>query len=561
MEVVLMQVAEVVVRILEDEGITDIFGIPGASINPVYKYLGESDKIKHYTVRHEEAAVHAADGYFRASGRMAAAICTSGPGATNFVTGMYTAHIDSIPLIAITGQNVSSLLGKDAFQCVDIAEICKPVAKATWCVTNAEDLPGIMRKAFQTARSGKPGPVLIDLPLDVQMADIDYDPEKDASLPIPTVEPEIEDIRKALDILEEAQNPVIIMGGGVILADAVKECIEFAEYMQIPVITTYMAKGGIPVDHPLNAGHMGIQVGAPLGNKIFLESDVVLGIGCRFTDRHTGNINVYQGDRRFIHIDIEPKQINKIIKTELGIVSDAKLALQALLSEAKSRGPEKEPGERVKLLPELRKSLKRKTYYENIPIKPQRVYHEINRVFDDETLFTTGCGLNQIWSGQFQEINKPRKYFPSGGAGTLGFDIPAAIGASVAQPGKKVVAVMGDFGFTFMVEELAVAAKYQRPIVVVILNNAYLSLIRQNQKYAYNYEYAVEMKENHTFVDYVKVAKGFGCEAERVFNPGDIESAFRRAIESEKPYVIDIIVEENTDCSMGADIASVREFE
>lgn len=242
-------------------------------------------------------------------------------------------------------------------------------------------------------------------------------------------------------------------------------------------------------------------------------------------------------------------------------MSDAKLALQALLSEAKSRGPEKEPGERVKLLPELRKSLKRKTYYENIPIKPQRVYHEINRVFDDETLFTTGCGLNQIWSGQFQEINKPRKYLPSGGAGTLGFDIPAAIGASVAQPGKKVVAVMGDFGFTFMVEELAVAAKYQRPIVVVILNNAYLSLIRQNQKYAYNYEYAVEMKENHTFVDYVKVAKGFGCEAERVFNPGDIESAFRRAIESEKPYVIDIIVEENTDCSMGADIASVREFE
>ena len=199
---------------------------------------------------------------------MAAAICTSGPGATNFVTGMYTAHIDSIPLIAITGQNVSSLLGKDAFQCVDIAEICNLLPKQHGALPMPK-ISGIMRKAFQTARSGKPGPVLIDLPLDVQMADIDYDPEKDASLPIPTVEPEIEDIRKALDILEEAQNPVIIMGGGVILADAVKECIEFAEYMQIPVITTYMAKGGIPVDHPLNAGHMGIQVGAPLSNKIF----------------------------------------------------------------------------------------------------------------------------------------------------------------------------------------------------------------------------------------------------------------------------------------------------
>lgn len=556
-----MQVAEVVVRILEDEGITDAFGIPGAGINPVYKYLSESKKIRHYTMRHEEAAVHAADGYFRASGRMAVAIATSGPGATNFVTGMYTAYADSIPLIAITGQAVTGLLWKDAFQCVNIAEICKPVAKATWCVTNPADIPVIMRKAFQIARSGKPGPVLIDLPLDVQMADIDYDPDKDATLPIPKVEPNIEDIRKALDILEEAQNPVIIMGGGVILADAVEECIEFAEYMQIPVITTYMAKGGIPVDHPLNAGHMGIQVGAPLGNKIFLESDVVLGIGCRFTDRHTGDIKVYQGNRRFIHIDIEPKQINKIIKTELGIVSDAKLALQALLEEAKKRGPRKEPNERVKSLPELRESLKRKTYYDNVPIKPQRVYHEINKVFDDETLFTTGCGLNQIWSGQFQEVNKPRRYLPSGGAGTLGFDIPAAIGASIAQSGKKAVAVMGDFGFTFMVEELAVAAKYQIPLIVIIINNAYLSLIRQNQKYAYNFEYAVEMKENHTFVDYVKVAQGFGCNAERVFRPDDIEGAFRRAIESNKPYVIDIVVEEHTDCSMGNSVASVREFE
>jgi tartronate-semialdehyde synthase len=350
------------------------------------------------------------------------------------------------------------------------------------------------------------------------------------------------------------------MGGGVVLSGAVRECIEFAETMQIPVITTYMAKGAIPENHPLSAGCMGIQVGAPLGNRIFLESDVVLGIGCRFTDRHTGDIKVYQGDRKFIHIDIEPKQIGKILKTELGIVSDAKLALIALLSEAKSRG-KKEPSPRAKELPALRKALKRKTYYDSVPIKPQRVFYELNRCFGDDTMFTTGCGLNQIWSGQFQEINKPRLYLPSGGGGTLGFDIPAAIGAKIAKPEYNAVAVMGDFGFTFLVEELGVAAKYGIPIIVVILNNAYLSLIRQNQKYAYEYEYAVAMKENHDLIDYVKIAEGFACKAERVFNPGEIAGAFERAIKSGKPYVIDIICEEQTDCSMGPSVAAVREFE
>ena len=556
-----MQVAEIVVKILESEGITDAFGIPGAGINPVYKHLGTSKMIKHYTVRHEEAAVHAADGYFRASGRMAMAICTSGPGATNFVTGIYTANIDSIPLIAITGQNVTSLLGKDAFQCVDIAKICEPIAKATWCVTNPQDVPRVMREAFRTAREGKPGPVVIDLPLDVQMADIDYDETTDSILPIPEIKPQSDDIKKAVDILSEAKAPIIIMGGGVVLSEAVEECIAFAEYMQIPVITTYMSKGAIPVKHPLNAGCMGIQVGSPLGNKLFLDSDVVLGIGCRFTDRHTGDIKVYTGDRRFIHIDIEPSQINKIVKAELGIVSDAKLALIDLLKEVKARGGKKEASDRVKSLPELRESLKRKTYFENMPIKPQRVYYELNRIFGDDTMFTTGCGLNQIWSGQFQEINKPRMYLPSGGSGTLGFDIPAAIGAKVAMPQNKAVAVMGDFGFTFMVEELAVAAANNIPIIVVILNNAYLSLIRQNQKYAYKYEFAVSMKENHTMMDYVKVAEGFGCMGERVFKPEDISKAFENAVNSGKSYVIDIIVEENTDCSMGPNVGAVKEFE
>lgn len=556
-----MKAGEAIVKILEDEGITNAFGIPGAGINPVYKYLGESRIIKHYTMRHEEAAVHAADGYFRASGRMALAICTSGPGATNFVTGMYTAYIDSIPLIAITGQAASSLLDKEPFQCVNIAEICKPVAKATWCVLNAEEIPQIMRQAFKIAREGRPGPVLIDLPLDIQMADIDYNPKDDKALEIEVPKPEKDQIAKAAEMLEAAKSPVIIMGGGVILSSATKEMVELAEYMQIPVITTYMAKGGIPADHPLNAGHMGIQVGNPLGNKIFLESDVVLGIGCRFSDRHTGDIKTYIGNRKFIHIDIDARQLDRVIKPDIGILSDARLAIDALMREIKKTTAPRKASRRVQSLPELRKTMKRKTFYDNVPIKPQRVYYELNRCFDENTMFTTGCGLTQIWSGQFQEVSVPRKYLPSGGAGTLGFDIPAAIGATAAVPGTKAVAVMGDFGFTFMVEELAVAAKNHSPVIVVIVNNAYLSLIRQNQKYAYGYEYGVRMEENHGFVDYVKVAEGFGCAAERVFKPEDISGAFKRAIESKKPYVIDIVVEEQTDCSMGGSIAAVKEFE
>lgn len=557
-----MKVAEVIVKILENEGITHAFGIPGAGINPVYKYLKTSREITHFTMRHEEAAVHAADAYFRASGKLAAAICTSGPGATNFVTGLYTANIDSIPLIALTGQNVTALLGKDAFQCVDIAEIARPVSKATWCIIKAEDAPRIMREAIKIAKEGKPGPVVIDLPLDIQNTEINYDPAKDAPFALKTFEPDIAKIREAINILDNAESPVLIMGGGVILADAVKECIEFAEYMQIPVITTYMAKGGIPVNHPLNAEHMGIQVGATrVGNKVFMDSDVVLGIGCRFSDRHTGNTGVYAGNRKFIHIDIEAKQIGKIIRTELGIVADAKLALKALIETSKAKGPKRLAPERVMKLPELRSSIKTDLNYKQEKIKPHRVYHEINAFFDENTIFTTGCGNNQIWSGQFQEINIPRTYLPSGGAGTLGFDIPAAFGAAIAKPDKKAVAVMGDFGFTFMVEELAVAAKYRVPIIVIILNNSNLSLIRQNQKYVYDYEYAVEMKENTTMMDYVMVSKGFGCNAERVIKPEDIQGAFERAVKSDKPYVIDIFVEEETDCSMGVSIDAIRRFE
>jgi tartronate-semialdehyde synthase len=556
-----MTVAEIVVRILEDEGIEAAFGIPGAAINPVYKHLKNSS-IKHFIARHEEGAVHAADGYYRASGRMALAICTSGPGATNFVTGLYTAKADSIPLIAITGQAVTKLLTIEAFQCVDIAAIARPVAKGTWCVTNPAEIAGVMREAFRTARSGRPGPVLIDLPLDVQMAEVDYQPDLDEALPWSKPAPDPLSIAKAMDLIGASQAPLMILGGGVILADATDEFRELAEYLSIPVIMTYMGKGGLPYDHPLNAGHAGIQVGQPIGNRYFLESDLVVGVGCRFTDRHTGKIATYRGNRKFIHIDIEPAQIGRFVPAEVGIVSDAKLALVALLEEAKRRGYHPPASERVRRLPQIRREIARKTDYDDVPIKPQRVFQEINRFFPPNTIFTTGCGITQIWSGQLQNITRPRRYLPSGGAGTLGYELPAAIGAKVACPDDPAVVVVGDAGLLFMAEELAMAGQHKVPIVIVVVNNGYLGLIRQNQKYAYGYEHGVSLWycDGGLHPDNVKLVEAFGGRGERVTDARDLETAFARAIASPVPYLIDVIVEREADCSMGGSVDAVREF-
>lgn len=552
-----MIVSEAIVKILEKEGITDAFGIPGAGINGLYKYMAKS-KIRHYTHRHEECCVHAAGGYFRASGNMAVAMCTSGPGATNFVTGIYTCNIDSIPVIAITGQAVRSQLGKDPFQCVDIAKICEPVAKKTYCVTEPEKIPQVFSEAFRIAKEGKPGPVVIDLPLDVQNAEIEFDLNSYQPQTVFSPAPDPALISQAIEMIREAKTPLMIIGGGVVLAGAEKECVKLAETFNMPVITTYMAKGAIPLEHPLNAGHCGIQVGQPIGNKVFLESDLVLGIGCRFSDRHTGNLDTYVKGRKFIHINIAEQEIGKILTPELGIVADAKLTIEAMLNEAKTRNISISP-QIVPQLPALRKELARKVDYDCKPINPHRVFGELNQFFGDETIFTTGCGITQIWSGQLQDINLPRRYLPSGGSGTLGYDIPAAFGASIAT-GKRAVAVMGDFGFTFHVQELAVCAKNHIPVIVVIVNNAYLGLIRQNQKGAYGYEYAVEMSENQGMVDYVKVAEGFACYGERVFDPADISAALQRAVDSGKPAVIDIICDPQVDCSMGTSLDNVKEF-
>ena len=376
-----MNLSKAIVEICKKEGITDAFGIPGAGCNAFYDALkDEKDTIHHITMRHEECCVHAADGYYRASGKMALAICTSGPGATNFTTGLYTANIDSIPLVAITGQAVRAQLGKDPFQCVDMVNIAKPVVKYATCLTDPKTAVDEVIKAFKLAKNGKPGPVLIDFPLDMQKAEVDFDPDSyvPATVDNPKASPDA--IKAAMNMLLEAKNPVILMGGGVILAHAEKELVEFAEIMNIPVVITYMAKGGIPSDHPLFGGMPGIQCGSPVGNKVFSESDVVLAIGNRFTDRHTGDINIYTQGKKFIHINVERSEVGKIFNPDLGIVADAKDAIDQLLAAAKALGQQK-GSDRVAGIPALRKELARKVDHTCVPINPHRVFGEINKCF------------------------------------------------------------------------------------------------------------------------------------------------------------------------------------
>jgi len=429
-------------------------------------------------------------------------------------------------------------LGQEAFQAVDIAEIVKPVTKKSYCVREPYRLPGTMREAFRIAREGRPGPVLIDLPVDLQRTEIEYDPETDRSLDFSTPKANEKQIKKAIDMILEAKNPIILAGGGVIISGASKELQELAEYLSLPICASYMGKSALDTNHPLYAGLVGTIMQTRLGNKLFLESDLVLAVGARFVDRHTGKLDVYTKDRKFIHIDIDPLQIGKIVPTELGIVSDAKVALQMMIDQAKARNAKVMPNEWVSSIPARRKELARRLDFDNVPIKPQRLFKEINEFFDDDTIFVTSVGLNQIWSGQYQEIKKPGHYKVCGCAGTLGWDLPAS---------------------------LAMAAHYQTPIVMLVLNNGFLSLIRQNQSIVYDYEYAVDLTydtnklEKHGIgIDFVKLAEAFGLYAERVEKPEDLKAAFQRGLDN-APAVLDIICERETNCSMGLALDAIAE--
>jgi tartronate-semialdehyde synthase len=560
-----MPAMEAVVKVLESEGVDTIFGIPGASILPLYDALRGSS-IRHLTVRHEEGGTHAADGYSRATGRIGVCVGTSGPAGTNMVTGLYTAMADSVPILTITGQVPLSQLDREGFQAVDIAEIVKPVVKKSYLVSQPDQLPWVFREAFRIMREGRPGPVHIDLPIDVQLATIAYDADADSPLTVFRTAPNPIAIERALDLLLEAERPLLMPGGGVILADASAELVELAELLQVPVLPTLMGWGTIPNDHPLYAGLAGIQTQTRAGNEALLDSDVVLAVGARFADRHTGDLDVYRGDRKFIHIDVEPTQIGRVFGADLGIVSDAKLALQALLEAARKRvGAGRSGNGWAARVPARRVALARKSDHDNVPVKPQRVFRELNEFFDRDTVFVTAIGLYQIFSGQFQEVYKPRHYLICGQAGPLGWEVSACTGAKLGLPDKTVVGVVGDYSFQFLMEEVAVACQYEVPFVIVMLNNAYLGLIRQaSLKYDMNYAVNIDFDESYG-MDHVKVMEGMGALGRRVERPEDIRAALEWAVaaadEHRRPVLVEIMTERETNAPMGAALDAIAEFD
>lgn len=558
------------VHILKDEGVDIAFGCPGAAVLPLYRAMKTLGGIDHLIVRHEEGAAHMADGWARTNGRVGVAIATSGPGATNLVTGLYTAYADSVPMVCITGQAVSGKLHQEAFQAVDIVGIARPVTKWAVQIKEAAQLPWVFRQAFRVAREGRPGPVLIDIPVDLASREIVYDPALDAPLPVAVAEPHPPRVVAALELLLAARRPLILAGGGVILADAAAELRALVEELEVPFQVTLMGKGVIEDDHELHMGTTGIQTSQRHANASFLEADFVLAVGARFSDRHTGaNLAVYRGERTFVQVDIEPTQLGRVIEPELGIVSDAKPFLAALLATARSHGARTDIGPWLARCSELKRTLTRREDFDTVPVKAPRVYREINEIFAEDTHFVTAIGLYQIWGGQHQKAHLPRHYQVCGQAGPLGWEIPAAIGVRKALEGMgrtdaEVVGIVGDYGFQYLVEELAVAAQYEVPFVLIMLNNEYLGLIRQAEL-GYDMNYQVDIHYDETGTDNVKIMEAYGCSGRRVINPSDIRPAIewarKEAITTSRPVLVEIMIEREANTPHGPDIDAVREFE
>lgn len=571
-----MRAIQAAVQILQREGVTHAFGVPGAAINPLYAALRENGTISHVLARHVEGASHMAEGYTRAAaGNIGVCIGTSGPAGTDMITGLYSASGDSIPILCITGQAPTARLHKEDFQAVDIAAIAAPVTKMATTVLEPAQVPRAFQQAFHLMRSGRPGPVLIDLPFDVQMAEIEFD--VDAYEPLPVYKPQATraQVEKALDLLAAAERPLVVAGGGIINADATDLLVEFAELVDVPVVPTLMGWGAIPDDHRLQAGMAGLQTSQRYGNENLLASDLVLGIGNRWANRHTGGLDTYTRGRTFVHVDIEPTQIGRVFTPDLGIVSDAGAALRLFVEVARERRAAGQLPDRSGWVEECarrKRTLLRRTHFDDVPIKPQRVYEEMNKAFGRDTRYVSTIGLSQIAGGQFLHVYRPRHWINAGQAGPLGWTVPAALGVCVADPDATVVALSGDYDLQFLIEELAVGAQFNLPYIQVLVNNSYLGLIRQAQR-AFDMDYAVQLAFDNVNspelggygVDHVKVAEGLGCKALRVHEPDQIGPALEEAkkllIEHRVPVVVEVILERVTNISMGTELDNVVEFE
>jgi acetolactate synthase I/II/III large subunit len=534
-----MKGGEAIIKSLTDQGVEIVFGYPGGVLLPLYDVIYDSD-LKHILVRHEQCAAHAADGFARASGKVGVCIGTSGPGATNLITGIATAYMDSSPILAIAGQVSSNLIGNDAFQEVDTIGITMPITKHNYQPMKADEIPGMIKSAFYIAGTGRPGPVVLDLPKDVQEEEFEFESAKDIELPgyKPTMKGHPRQLKRAAKLIQESKKPVILAGGGIILSGATKELLQFANMIKSPVSTTLMGKGSFPEDNPLSLGMLGMH-GRKASNLIVDECDCLIAIGCRFSDRTTGLLSEFAKDAKIVHIDVDPAEIGKNVDIDVPIVGDAQTILEDLIKILDPKPENKQ--EWLKYVKNFKNSCIPRLSFNEVPLKPQQVIKELSQAVTDETIVTTDVGQNQMWMAHYFDVTNPRKFISSGGLGTMGFGFPAAIGAKIAMPNNDVVAVCGDGGFLMVCQDLATIKEYDIPVVIVVLDNRHLGMVAQWQKLFY------DERMSHTHLgespDFVKLAESFGVTAERIEKPGEMKEAVERAIKSGKPYLLDVIID------------------
>ncbi|MGZ4932302.1 MAG: biosynthetic-type acetolactate synthase large subunit [Halobacteriota archaeon] len=529
-----MNGAKALIKSLEHEHAYTVFGYPGGQVIPIYDELYQQDAVRHYLVRHEQAAAHAADGYARATGRVGVCLATSGPGATNLVTGIATAYMDSVPLVALTGQVPTDLIGNDAFQEANITGITLPITKHSFLVRSAEEIPQTIKEAFYIASTGRPGPVLVDIPKDAQTGIVRFEYPKRVQLPgyQPTYEGHPRQIKRAGKAIAEAHRPVIYVGGGAKLSGATEEVRTLAETVMAPVVMTLMGMGTLPADHPLSLGMLGMH-GTKYANYAVTESDLVIAIGARFDDRVTGKIASFAPNAKIVQIDIDPAEIGKNVRVDIPIVGDVKRVLHTLIPLVTAT--------RTKAWIDKVNAWKREypLTYEETGLKPQYVVKEISRLCPDAVVCTE-VGQHQMWAAQYFSHRDPRNFISSGGLGTMGYGFPASIGAKIGRPDATVFDIAGDGSFTMNCQELATAVAYDVQVKVAIFNNGYLGMVRQWQELFFDRRYS---QTKLTEIDFVKLADAFGAHGIRVDRSSEVTPAIKEALATPKPVIIDFRVE------------------
>ena len=535
--------AQIMMEVLKEEGVDTIFGFPGGAVIDIYDELAKTD-IEHILVRHEQGAVHAADGYARAGGKTGVCLVTSGPGATNTVTGIASAYMDSIPMVIFTGQVPTQLIGNDAFQEVDIVGITRPCTKHNYLVQSTDEFPKIIKEAFYLARSGRPGPVLVDIPKDVTKMSIDYQSLGDVQLKSynPTYNPNMKQLRKVIGLIEQSKRPVIFAGGGIILSQAAAELTQFAQKTRIPVTTSLMGLGAFPGTNPLWLGMIGMH-GTYRANMSTGACDLLISIGVRFDDRVTGKTDAFAAQAKIVHIDIDPTSIRKNIPVTIPIVGDCKISLNHLneLIDEADLGDVAQKRQSWLAQIEEWKNTTPLAYKQEDKIKPQYVVEKLYELTNGEAIITTEVGQNQMWAAQYYHFDRPNHFITSGGLGCMGFGLPAAIGAQKACPDKLVVDIAGDGSIQMNIQEMATAVQSGLPVKVVILNNAYLGMVRQWQELFYDKRYACTGMD--CAPDFVKLAEAFGAVGLRASKPQEVEPVLKEGLSISGPVIMDFKVD------------------